>query len=79
MPNFGATTGRTSDSPRELVWRDIGLTQDAGESSELDLAVQRHHATLGTAAHDDGAPRLAYLHKPQALQRLYDERARYSG
>ena len=43
----------SSQDACELVGRNIRLAQDAGERSDLELTVNRHYTTFGSAPHDD--------------------------
>ncbi len=57
----------------EIVLRNFGLAQDPRESSDFDLAMHWHHATLWPAPHDDVATGLANLCETQVLK-CFDDR-----
>ena len=58
----------------ELFRRYTPLPEDAGKSANLDLAVHRYYAALGSTPHDDMATGLAKLCETQALEGFYNRR-----
>ena len=58
-----------SERLHELVRRNAGLLDDARECADLELAMQRHHATSRTAAQDHVAAFLTQGNEAKFFQR----------
>ena len=66
------TPPTSSQRVNELVWRNVGLAQDARKSADFDLVMHRHYTAFGSTSHDDVAAGLANLYETEMFKSFDD-------